>query len=64
MDKVIQVFHSFADAERADEEYYAKLSPQERVDVLLDMVARYRESFGEAGERLERVYRVAQLSRS
>lgn len=64
MDKVLQIFHSFADAERADEEYYASLPPQQRVDILLDLVARYRESLGDAAARFERVYRVTELSRS
>ncbi len=62
MDKVIQVFHSFEDADQADEAYYAGLTPQERVDVLLDLIANYRESLGEAAARFERVYRVIELS--
>jgi len=38
--------------------------PRERVDILLDIIAAYRESLGEAAERLERVYRVTDLQRS
>ena len=53
---------SFSSFEEADDEYYASLTPQERVDILLDMIAAYRESLGETGERLERVYRVIELS--
>lgn len=64
MEKVLKVFSSFEEAERADDEYYASLSPQERVDILLDMIAAYRESLGETGQRLERVYRVVELSES
>lgn len=64
MDKVLKIFRSFDDAERADDEYYASLSPQERVDLLLDMIAAYRESLGETEQRLERVYRVVELSES
>jgi hypothetical protein len=45
---VAQVFHSFADAERADEEYYANLAPQERVDILRDLIDSYRSCLGEA----------------
>ena len=63
MDKVLQVFHSFDDADHADEAYYADLTPQERVDILLDLVASYRESLGEAAARFERVYRVIELSK-
>lgn len=64
MDRVIQVFRSFTDAEEADEAYYAALSPQERVDVLLDLVASYRESLGEAAEGFARIYRVVELAHS
>ena len=64
MEKVIQVFRSFDEADEADEAYYAGLAPRERVDILLDIIAAYRESLGEAAERLERVYRVIELQRS
>lgn len=63
MERVAQVFNSFADADLADEEYYAMLTPSERVDILLALVERYRSSFGEAAERFERVCRVAELDR-
>ena len=64
MVRAVRVFSSFEEAERADEEYYASLTPQERVDLLLELIARTREPLGEAGERLERVHRVVELSRS
>lgn len=64
MEKVVKVFSSFEEADRADDEYYASLTPQERVDILLDMIAAYRESLGETGQRLERIYRVVELSES
>ena len=64
MDKVLKIFHTFADADRSDEAYYASLPPQQRVDILLDLVARYRESLGDAAAGFERVYRVTELSRS
>ncbi len=60
----LQVFHSFEAAERSDDEYYAALAPQERLEILLDLVAAYRESTGEASARLERVCRVTELSQS
>ena len=63
MERVAQIFTSFADADRADEEYYAALAPSERVEILLALVERYRSSFGEAAERFERVCRVAELDR-
>ena len=62
MRDVLRVFSSFREAEQADRAFYASLSPQERLDLLLDLVARQRESMGEAAQRLERVYRVVELS--
>jgi hypothetical protein len=64
VDRVVQVFTSFADAERADEDYYASLTPDERVDVLLELIESYRNSLGPAADRFERVHRVAELSQS
>ena len=63
MRDVLRVFSSFREAEQADRAFYASLSPQERLDLLLDLVARQREAMGEAAQRLERVYRVVELSR-
>jgi hypothetical protein len=62
MERVVQVFSSLADADSADEEYYANLSPSERVDILLDLIEQHRSSLGAAADRLERVCRIAQLS--
>jgi hypothetical protein len=63
MDRTVRTFDSFEAADRADADQYAALSPAERVDILLDLIARYRESLGEAAERFERVHRVVELSR-
>ena len=60
----LRVFSSFREAEKADSSFYASLSPQERLEILLDLVARHRESQGEAAERFERVYRIVELSQS
>ena len=35
----LRVFSGFDAAERADDEYYASLTPQERLDILLDIIA-------------------------
>jgi hypothetical protein len=59
----VRVFSSFADADEADDEAYAALSPAERVDVLLELIAAHREGAGEATSRFERIYRVTDLSR-
>ena len=63
MQKAIHVFRSFEDADRADEEYYASLTPPQRLDILLQLIAAYQESAGETASRFERVYRLTQLSR-
>ena len=64
VERVVRRFDSFEDAEQAEAEYYAGLSPTERLEILLDLIARYRESLGEAAERFERVHRIIELSQS
>lgn len=59
----LRVFTSFAEADQADDEQYASLSPAERLNILLDLIAAHREATGEASTRFERVYRVTELSR-
>lgn len=61
MDKPIQIFDSFADAERAEEEYYKSLSPEQRLDLLLEIIAGYRGSKNETTRRFERVSRIIEL---
>jgi hypothetical protein len=63
VERVVRVFDNFADADDADEAYYASLSPAERLDILLDLIEYYRGSLGQAAERFERVCRVTELSR-
>ena len=46
------VFNSFEDAEKADREFYRKLSGQERLDILLKMTKEVTQS------PIERVYRI------
>jgi len=63
MEKRVQVFHSFADAEKADKEYYQSLSPAERIRILLSLIAQGRDRKGdETTEGLKRVYRVIKRS--
>jgi len=63
MDRVVRVFSSHAEADAADREEVAALSPRARLDRLLDMMKRYREGLGETADRFERVCRVTSLSR-
>jgi hypothetical protein len=64
MERTIQRFDCPREADRADREYYASLTGEERLDIALELAKRYREGLGEAAQRFERVYRVAQLSES
>ena len=59
MDKVAQRFRSHSEAGESDRAYYRSLSPQERLDLLLDLVARGQTDETEQG--LARVCRVTQL---
>lgn len=61
MEKILKVFTSHEDAEADDRDYYASLTPQGRLNILLEMVRKHREGFGEAGERLERVLSITHL---
>lgn len=61
MEKKIQKFSSFEEAEKAEREYYRSLTPQQRIEILLELIARYRSN-DESSERLERVYRIAKLA--
>ncbi len=63
MEKVVRVFHSFEEADAADREYYRSLTGQEKLDLMVDFLAAFREPEDESCERLARVYRVTQLER-
>ena len=60
--KEFQVFHSFAESERADREYYLSLSPSERLEILFELIDQYYGD--EAAKGFERVYRITQLHES
>jgi len=59
--KVVQRFSSFAESDRATRRYYAGLSPQERLDLLLELVFTEWNDDDEAAQGLQRVYRVVKL---
>ena len=62
MERVVQIFGSFEEAEKADDQFYADLTPEERLDILLELVERQRSTLGEAASRFERVHRIVELS--
>ena len=57
-DKQIQVFRTFEEAEAADRDFYRSLTPEQRLDILLELIARNGSSKG-----LERVYRIVEFER-
>lgn len=62
MDAVVKVFTSHQASAAADRAYYQKMIPQERLDLLVDLIAQYRGNLEyENASRFERVYRVTQL---
>lgn len=63
VERTLQVYESFEEADQADRRYYASLTPQQRLDLVLDLVQRHNQGHGETSDRLERVYRVDELSR-
>jgi hypothetical protein len=62
MERVAKIFRSFQDADEAETAYYRALTPPERIDILLELVRR-GQSRDETECRLERVYRIVELSR-
>ena len=58
--RVVRVFKSHEEADRADREYYRSLTPKERVDIVLTLVQRS----GPAAKRFERVCRVVTRKQS
>lgn len=64
MQRIGHKYRSFAEADRAEDQYYSSLTGNERVALLLELVRQYRESIGEAAEGFERVFRVTTLEES
>jgi len=59
MDKVISVFNSFAESDEADKNYYRRLSPEERLQILLALNRRWlTNDNATTSQGFERVYRV------
>ena len=56
MEKIAKKFRSFAEAEKADREFYKKLTGNERLRILVELLNHYPE------QRLERVSRITKLS--
>jgi hypothetical protein len=57
MEKTVAKFRDFSETEKADREFYRKLTGQERLDILLQL------SKQEPELPIERVYRIIKLPR-
>jgi hypothetical protein len=56
VEKIAKKFRSFAEAEKADREFYKKLTDNERLRILVELLNHGPE------QRLERVSRITKLS--
>jgi len=63
MDRSVAKFKSYAEAELANREYYRRLCPAERIDILLELIERHHEGDDEARKGFARVYRIVKLER-
>ena len=57
MEKKVVKFRSFEEADKADRNFYNKLAPQVRLEILLELLNHGPE------QRLERTYRVTKFAR-
>jgi hypothetical protein len=63
MQKTKRVFKSFAEAEKANKEFYKSLSGTQKLEILLTLIDQTKpDKPNEAGSGLKRVYRVIKRS--
>jgi hypothetical protein len=63
VEKVLRVFASFDDADHADRQAYEKMTPQQRIGMLLQLRRSMVKEGDESAERLERVITVVERPR-
>jgi hypothetical protein len=63
MKRVVKKFGAFEEQQKADRAYYRSLTPQQRLDILLEMIETYRDGLDEAERGLTRVCRVSERPR-
>lgn len=57
MEKAVRIFKNFEEAEKAERDYYLRLTPEERLDILETLRQRYQELHGDK-QGFRRVFRV------
>ena len=60
MRKLVRKFETHNEADRAEHEYYRSLTPEQRMDILFQLV---EESSDGASEGFKRVYRIVKLDK-
>ena len=63
MKRVLAKFRTFREADEATRDYYRRLSPEQRLEILFQLRAMAHKESNAASGRLARVYRIAQLPR-
>jgi hypothetical protein len=61
MELVFTKFRTFSEADAATRDYYRRLSPEERLEILFQLRAMAHKESDAASERLARLYRIAKL---
>ncbi len=62
MEKTVQIFSSHAEAEAADDAYYASLTGSQRLEILWKLI--YPDGTDASERRLKKVYRIVKLGES
>lgn len=62
MEKAIRIFHSFEEADAAEAADYLRMTPQERIALVLELRRQFYPDADQQG--LSRVYRITELQRS
>ena len=57
----LRVFDSLQEADADDTAFYSAMTPQQRLNLVLELSARYWKDADEAVERHPRLYRVVEL---
>ncbi len=58
MEKVIQKYNSFEDADKAEVHFWKNLEPRRKLEILEEIRLRYMEITGEGKQGFQRVYRI------
>lgn len=58
MEKVIQKYNSFEEAEKAEIEFWKNMESRKKLEILEEIRLRYMEITGEGKQGFQRVYRL------